>query len=131
MKSIYSLFIICFCMFSCNKSLLVNSDFKTMGVSMQEQARIDSINWWNIPTPNITFNDNGTAKISPDFLNVFQDSLFKYSFRKEKLILKSNGIKHEFEYNYIYDDSLEYIVLNINDKYVKQIDFISYTHDIK
>lgn len=116
-------------MFACNKSTLVNSDFETMSVSMQEQARTDSIYWWNLPTPTITFNDNGIAKISPDFLNVFQDSLFQYSFRKEKLILKSNRIKHEFEYNHIFNDSLEFLVLNINDKYVKQIDFISYNND--
>lgn len=118
-------------MFACNKSPLINTDFKTMSVSMQEQARIDSINWWNIPTPNMIFNDNGIAEITPDFLNVFQDSLFKYSFRKEKLILKGNGIKHEFEYRHIFNNNLEYIVLNINDKYVKQIDFISYNNDNK
>ena len=127
MKRIYFFLVTIFCLISCQQSSIKEAEYRVISYSFKEQIITDSIPIESVSMPVLYVIDNKHMKIVPDLLDTFQDSIFTYTLRNDRVILKGENTTHKFEYRY--DDTYANRVLftlNVNSRYVAQLEFNSF-----
>ena len=109
--------------FSVKYNNLSMKDFQVKSISCY-----DSIDFTH-GSPNMTFQRHHVVKIAPDIANTFKDSVFRYKFRGDYLILKGTTTKHKFEFRGNNTEKYTTIDLNINSNVINRIGFISHSKE--